>query len=450
MLELGGDADAGLGHGLSEQGFLGGVEALPGEGAEVLEEVAAEQDVVDDGGLALFRKHRFDVLFEEGGVLAGEEEVELVAGVLGEEGELRGFVERGPVEEREEVVQAGIAGGAEEELVGFREGGEGAPVGVDDAFDGGFRALGEGGGAAGADVVLGGIERPGEAAVAQRGVVRRERQHEVVAAGGISGDDVDELAGGEVGGGNADLAVRADFEVVAEDGGGGEEVEAGAAVLAGGAGCGGEIAETPAGSTLRLSFAVTTTTVSTALFDLGEVILAPAIDQQAGAGEEGAGEGFGGAAVEDVAHFIAEAAVFEVTVAGEAGLLRIGQRRGEGLQGFAGIPGVEVAAAEQGDAGAGAGAFDADDDRAGFQGGGGDEGQGGGVAREDAGGGDQQAVAFRAGGDADGEVLAIERKREVAGRQAANDEAAVFDGELVEMVAEYDGAEIAACVLGAR
>ena len=204
--------------------------------------------------------------------------------------------------------------------MGFREGGEGTPVGVDDAFDGGFRALGEGGGAAGADVVLGGIERPGKAAVAQRGVVRRERQHEVVAAGGIGGDDVDELAGGEVGGGNADLAVRADFEVVAEDGGGGEEVEAGAAVFAGGTG----IRTSYYGAILEISLSAAETfalaTVATQLLGLGQFILAPAVHQQAGAREEGAGEGLGGAAVEDVAHFVAEAAVFEVAVAGEAGL----------------------------------------------------------------------------------------------------------------------------------
>ena len=106
------------------------------------------------------------------------------------------------------------------------------------------------------------------------------------------------------------------------------------------------------------------------------------------------------------------------------------------MQGFAGIPGVEVAAAEQGDTGAAAGAFDADDDRVGFQRGGGDERKCRGVAREDAGSGDEEAIAVRAGGDADGEVLAIERKREVAGRQAAQDETAVFDGELVEVVAE--------------
>lgn len=157
VVEVGGDGGAGVGKGLGEQGFFSGVEIIPGEGGEVAGEVALEEEVVDEGGFGFFGEHGADVGVEERAVAAGEEEVEFVAGVALEEVEFVVLWQVGPFGDEDEVAQAVVGDDAVEELVGVGEGCEGAPIGIEEVFDGDGLVFGEDGGAVGGDMGDGGI-----------------------------------------------------------------------------------------------------------------------------------------------------------------------------------------------------------------------------------------------------------------------------------------------------
>ena len=122
-----------------------------------------------------------------------------------------------------------------------------------------------------------------------------------------------------------------------------------------------------------------------------EVLLGPSVEQQAGAREQGAGEGlFRGATVEDVAHFIAEAAIGEESAFEEARAEGGGGDGCEWIESVAGAPlRVVVAPAGDGDAGVGRGVVDLDVQLAVFGSGAGDGRVVRGVKREDAGGRDE-------------------------------------------------------------
>ena len=223
-VEFAGDAVAGGGVGLGEQGFLCGIEALPGEGAKVGREVTFQQEVVDELGFGFLGEQGFDVFFEEGAVLAGEEEVEFVAGMLGEEFEFSGFIEVRPFGEENELAQAVVGAHAVEELVGIGEGGEGAPVGIEQVFDGGGGTFGEHGGAAGGKVVGFRVERAGDTAVAQGRIDGGKSELEGIVGEGVGGDDFEKLAAGEVIERQGERAVGRGGEVEFYDGGHFKEV----------------------------------------------------------------------------------------------------------------------------------------------------------------------------------------------------------------------------------
>jgi hypothetical protein len=168
VIEVGGGGD-----GAGEQDALERVELVEGVGIEEGRDVLAEQPQVDERLVALVGEVGADDAVEEFGVAEVEEQVELVAGVLGVLAAAGGVVEGVPLAEEPELAQ-GI-GGAEREEDLVRAGG-----GVDELELAGAHVLDDehaaGGGSVDAallaEVAVVG-EGEAQAEVAGRGVARR-------------------------------------------------------------------------------------------------------------------------------------------------------------------------------------------------------------------------------------------------------------------------------------
>ena len=191
--------------------------------------------------------------------------------------------------------------------MGIAEGGEGAPICIQQVLDSGLLALDEDLGIAGGKIVDLGIEWPGEAAFAQRGRAGGQRQVEGVAGKAVGGDDFDELASGEIRERHAEGAIGLRCEVEADDSGGFEKIAhrgkvgpAGVAVIVG-------MEWRQESEELARAVSIPGPAARPAV--LFGTHVGPSVEEQAGAGQHGAGEDYGGSAFEDIAHFITQAFV---------------------------------------------------------------------------------------------------------------------------------------------
>ncbi len=94
---------------LGEQRALDQVQPRVGGGLQVAGEVVFQQEIIHEGLVLFVSQRRFDDLGEKRGILAGEEEVQLVAGELRVFGEFFVVLELRPLQDPGELGEGGVA-----------------------------------------------------------------------------------------------------------------------------------------------------------------------------------------------------------------------------------------------------------------------------------------------------------------------------------------------------
>ena len=265
---------------------------------------------------------------------------------------------------------------------------------------------------------------------------------------GVGGDDLDELGTLEIGEGDGDEAIGSRREVEFHGGGKLEEVDGGGVggvfpALAHGGRDG-------VGAALAIEHGLWKSSECSAagLLFLVEVVGRPWEQELAGTGKHGAGKGGGVAAIEDVAHFVADFPLGDVSGGSDGAGEGVRVIGGEGKGRVAGIPAVDgVSFRDDSDAGFRRGVGDADGECFALSLRGQDGGCGGDDEREDFIGGDEEIAAQGIGGeDGDFGLRAVGLDKGVsAGSQVVDEEMVVVGGELGEEVADGVGFIVGGC-----